>query len=80
MLFQITDDLLDVTQSTDVLGKTAGKDEESRKSTYVSLYGIEHAKVLAADTKEAAIVALSHFDERAEMLRAIATATLARTA
>ncbi|MBV6495632.1 MAG: geranyl transferase [Acidobacteria bacterium] len=80
LLFQITDDLLDVTQSTDVLGKTAGKDEESRKSTYVSLYGIEHAKVLAADTKEAAIVALSHFDERAEMLRAIATATLARTA
>jgi len=80
LLFQITDDLLDVTQSTDVLGKTAGKDEESRKSTYVSLYGVDHAKVLAADTKDAAILALSHFGGRAEMLRAIAAATLARTA
>jgi len=80
LLFQITDDLLDATQSTDVLGKTAGKDEESRKSTYVSLYGIDHARVLAAETKDAAILSLSHFGERAEMLREIAAATLARTA
>ncbi|HQZ83506.1 MAG TPA: polyprenyl synthetase family protein [Pyrinomonadaceae bacterium] len=80
LLFQITDDLLDVTQSTDVLGKTAGKDEERRKSTYVSLYGIEHAHVLATETKDAAIASLTHFGDRAEMLREIAAATLARTA
>lgn len=80
LLFQITDDLLDATQSTDILGKTAGKDEERRKSTYVSLFGIEHAKVLAVETKDAADVSLSRFGDRAEMLREIAAATLSRTA
>lgn len=79
LLFQITDDLLDVTQSTDVLGKTAGKDEERRKSTYVSLYGIKRAQVLAAETKDAAISSLSRFGDRAEMLCEIAAATLSRT-
>lgn len=80
LLFQITDDLLDATQSTDVLGKTAGKDEERRKSTYVSLYGIERAKELARETKDAAVASLSHFADRAEMLRQIAESTLSRTA
>jgi len=80
LLFQITDDLLDATQSTDVLGKTAGKDEERRKSTYVSLYGIERANELARETKDAAVASLSHFADRAEMLRQIAESTLSRTA
>jgi len=80
LLFQITDDLLDATQSTDILGKTAGKDEERRKSTYVSLYGIEHAKILAVETSDAAVASLSRFGDRAEMLREIAAATLSRTA
>lgn len=80
LLFQITDDLLDATQSTDVLGKTAGKDEERRKSTYVSLYGIERARELAGETKTAAVASLLHFAERADLLRQIAESTLSRTA
>lgn len=80
LLFQITDDLLDATQSTDVLGKTAGKDEERRKSTYVSLFGIGRAKELAGETKAAAVASLSHFAERADLLRQIAESTLSRTA
>lgn len=80
LLFQITDDLLDATQSTDVLGKTAGKDEESQKSTYVSLYGIEQARMLAGETMDAAIASLSHFGDCAELLRQLARSTLARTA
>ncbi len=41
LLFQITDDLLDVTQTTEVLGKTAGKDARAEKATYPDFYGIE---------------------------------------
>jgi geranylgeranyl pyrophosphate synthase len=47
LLFQITDDLLDATQTSEVLGKTAGKDERAQKATYVSLYGLEKAQKLA---------------------------------
>ena len=47
LLFQITDDLLDVTQTSEILGKTAGKDEKTKKATYVSLYGLEKATELA---------------------------------
>ncbi len=48
LLFQITDDLLDATQTTAILGKTAGKDERAEKATYVSLYGLDKARKLAA--------------------------------
>ncbi|MEO6588706.1 MAG: polyprenyl synthetase family protein [Pyrinomonadaceae bacterium] len=47
LLFQITDDLLDITQTTKVLGKTAGKDLTAEKATYPALYGIEETKKLA---------------------------------
>jgi geranylgeranyl diphosphate synthase type II len=47
LLFQITDDLLDVTESTETLGKTAGKDEEAEKSTYPSVFGIHEARNMA---------------------------------
>lgn len=47
LLFQITDDLLDVTQTTETLGKTAGKDVAAEKSTYPALYGIEESRALA---------------------------------
>ena len=54
LLFQITDDLLDVTQTTESLGKTARKDIAANKATYPSIYGIEEtaerAKVLFAQT------------------------------
>ncbi len=47
LLFQITDDLLDVTQTTQVLGKTAGKDITAEKATYPALYGLEETRKLA---------------------------------
>ena len=47
LLFQITDDILDATQTSEILGKTAGKDARSAKATYVSLYGLEKARELA---------------------------------
>jgi geranylgeranyl pyrophosphate synthase len=49
LLFQITDDLLDVTQTTSILGKTAGKDENVSKATYPSFYGIERTRELAVE-------------------------------
>jgi len=54
LAFQIRDDILDVTATTDELGKTAGKDEESQKSTYVSILGLDGAKkALAAEVSNA---------------------------
>ena len=44
MLFQIYDDIIDCTLTSDELGKTAGKDKVANKLTYVSAYGIEKAK------------------------------------
>ena len=48
LAFQITDDILDVTSSTEELGKPVGSDEEQSKNTYVSLYGIEKAREISA--------------------------------
>ena len=47
LLFQIVDDIIDVTQNSKTLGKTAGKDIEQNKLTYVSLYGLERANDMA---------------------------------
>ena len=47
LLFQITDDLIDVTQPTEVLGKTAGKDKSAGKATYPGLFGIEESRKFA---------------------------------
>src|SRR5258706_3402366 len=47
LLFQITDDLLDVTQESETLGKTAGKDAAAEKATYPSLYGVERSQAIA---------------------------------
>ena len=44
LAFQIKDDILDVTSTTDVMGKTLGKDENANKSTYVTIFGLESAK------------------------------------
>lgn len=54
LAFQITDDILDVTSSTEELGKPIGSDKEQNKATYVSLYGIEKAKEISAQLLEEA--------------------------
>jgi geranylgeranyl diphosphate synthase, type II len=72
LAFQITDDVLDVTQTSEQLGKTAGKDSASEKATYPALFGID-ASVQKADVlvKEA-LAELDSFGERAETLKELA--------
>ncbi len=62
VLFQIVDDILDVTGSTDELGKPRGSDERHGKVTYVSLYGLEKARELAGDSHAKARAALAEAD------------------
>jgi geranylgeranyl diphosphate synthase type II len=62
VLFQIVDDILDVTGSDEELGKPRGSDERHGKLTYVSLFGLEHARELAADSHEKALQALAGAD------------------
>ena len=71
LAFQITDDILDVTGTQEELGKPIGSDEKNNKSTYVSLYGLEAAKALAAKTVEEALACLEMFGQPAEPLREI---------
>ena len=59
MLFQIVDDILDVTGSDDALGKPQGSDERLGKRTYVSEFGLERARELAAESHRNARAALA---------------------
>jgi geranylgeranyl pyrophosphate synthase len=79
LLFQITDDLLDVTASAADLGKTPGKDVQSRKATYPSLYGVEETRATALKAHRAACEALERVDRRTTVLRQIADFILNRT-
>ncbi len=72
LLFQIVDDILDAEADTATLGKTAGKDADNGKPTYVSLLGIAEAKRLAADMLAEAHAALAPLGERAARLAALA--------
>ena len=78
LLFQITDDLLDATQSSEVLGKTAGKDERAQKATYVSLYGLEKAQKLAETVYAKSCRELETIKIDTSLLRAIADFILKR--
>lgn len=63
LLFQVVDDILDVTKSSEELGKTAGKDLLSDKATYPKLMGLEKARVFAADLNRKAREELLKFDQ-----------------
>ncbi|KAK4482097.1 hypothetical protein RD792_011548 [Penstemon davidsonii] len=62
LLFQVVDDILDVTKSSNELGKTAGKDMASNKATYPKLMGLERAKEFAIELVGKAMEELSYFD------------------
>ena len=79
LLFQITDDLLDVTASAEELGKTPGKDVRSRKATYPALYGIDEAREKAVKAHRAACEALEQLDRPTEVLHHIVDFILRRT-
>ena len=72
LAFQVIDDILDVTQSTEQLGKTAGKDEAANKATYPSILGLEESKAEAKRLTQKALDALSPFGEAGKNLEGIA--------
>lgn len=78
LAFQVIDDILDVTQTTKSLGKTAGKDVAANKSTYPSVWGLEESRKEAQRLTGIAMDALEIFGERGERLRQIADWMLAR--
>jgi geranylgeranyl diphosphate synthase type II len=72
LAFQIADDVLDVTQSSEQLGKTAGKDVESQKATYPALFGIEGSLRQADALISSGCAALDSFGQRAQTLKELA--------
>jgi len=72
LAFQIVDDVLDVTQTSEQLGKTAGKDTVAEKVTYPALFGIDESIKKADQLVETAFASLEGFGERAEILKSLA--------
>jgi geranylgeranyl diphosphate synthase, type II len=80
LAFQIVDDILDITTSSEALGKTAGKDEKVKKATYPALYGIEASRAKARELITSSLALLGSLGPEAEPLRGIARFILERTA
>ncbi|MBO4563526.1 MAG: polyprenyl synthetase family protein [Clostridia bacterium] len=78
LLFQITDDMLDITGDPALMGKTLGKDAETGKLTYVALLGLEGAKKAAADAAENAKTAIRDI-ENSDYLAAVIDNMLVRS-
>jgi geranylgeranyl diphosphate synthase, type II len=78
--FQVTDDILDVEESSVTLGKTAGKDIAQQKATYPAVFGLEKSHAIAKELATKAIVELQAYGERAERLRKIAEFLVLRRA
>ena len=78
LAFQVIDDILDITQTSEQLGKTAGKDVTARKATYPSIVGLEKSQKIARDLTARAFAALRPFRGRAAALEALATFLLQR--
>jgi geranylgeranyl diphosphate synthase, type II len=78
LAFQIIDDILDVTQTSEQLGKTAGKDTAAQKATYPSIVGLEKSRQIAKRLTDRAFASLKSFGNRAAALEALATYLLQR--
>jgi geranylgeranyl diphosphate synthase, type II len=72
LAFQIVDDVLDVTQTSEQLGKTAGKDRTAEKATYPALFGVDESIKKADALVERACAALNSFGAAADTLRSLA--------
>ncbi|CAM2831958.1 polyprenyl synthetase family protein [Rariglobus hedericola] len=79
LAFQIIDDVLDATADSATLGKTAGKDAKSGKTTYVSLHGIDAARRMAKDQTEAALAAIRALPGDTSFLLQLAESMLRRS-
>ncbi|MCL2878130.1 MAG: polyprenyl synthetase family protein [Acidobacteria bacterium] len=80
LVFQIVDDILDVTANSETLGKTAGKDEKAQKATYPALYGVDVSRQKARDLVDGALSDISGFGAGADTLRELARFFISRTA
>lgn len=78
LAFQVIDDILDVTQTSEKLGKTAGKDTQAQKATYPSIVGLKKSRKIAAELTNKAFAALKVFKGRAGALEALAEYLLKR--
>jgi len=78
LAFQVIDDILDVTQTTDKLGKTAGKDTKAKKATYPSIVGLDKSRKIAQRLTARAFDALKVFGRRGSGLRDLADFLLSR--
>ncbi len=72
LAFQVVDDVLDTEADTATLGKTAGKDADHDKPTYVTLLGVPAAKKMAAELHAEALRSLAEFGDKAQRLRELA--------
>lgn len=78
LIFQITDDVLDITGDTKSMGKTVGKDKAAGKFTFPTLYGVEKSLRIADEKTQEALEALDIFGEKAGPLRELAEIVLKR--
>lgn len=78
LAFQVIDDILDVTQTSEQLGKTAGKDEAARKATYPAIIGLDRSRRVARRLTNRAFAALRSFKGKAVALEALARYLLER--
>jgi geranylgeranyl diphosphate synthase type II len=78
LAFQIIDDILDITQTSEKLGKTAGKDTAAQKATYPSIVGLEKSRKIAQQLTDNAFASLKVFRGKAEALEALAEFLLKR--
>lgn len=76
--FQIQDDILDVTSTTEVLGKPVGSDEKNSKLTYVTLHGLEESKEEVEKLSKEALLILSSFENRNEFLEELVDSLITR--
>ncbi len=80
LAFQIVDDVLDVEQSSEALGKTAGKDVQQQKITFPAVYGLDISRAMAEQERSAAYAAVADFGERADRLKQLADLIVQRKA
>jgi geranylgeranyl diphosphate synthase type II len=80
LAFQIVDDVLDVEQPSEALGKTAGKDAQQQKITFPAVYGLDKSRIMAEEERAAAHAALDVFGDRADRLKQLADLIVHRKA